>query len=89
MKQVAISMNDKSHAETSHFCGEANTAQDVIKFRDIRLTKNAQKAFFTRELNALTACKKAFLLKPEYGLNKDDLIIIVVDANLGRRRRGR
>lgn len=82
MRQVAISMHDKSHAETHHFCSQANQAQDLVKFRTIFLTPKRQMLFCREQLEAQRACRRAFSLKLKYRLKAGDIITVVVDADL-------
>lgn len=82
MRAVAISMHDKSHAETHHFCLQANQAQALVQFRTVFLTPRRQKLFHREQLEAQRACTDAFSLKSKYGLKTEDIVVVVVDADV-------
>ena len=82
MREVAISMNSKCHAETHYFVTQANLAQQNIKFRDVFIPPPKQELFASQHGDDRDAFIKAFALKQELNLRPEDILIVVVDGNL-------
>jgi hypothetical protein len=62
MRQIAISMHDRFHAEIHHFCALANEGQSVLGFRHVFVPPDQQEPFAKQQLRAEEACERAFLL---------------------------
>lgn len=82
MTTIAISMHPKFRADVRDFCFEATEAQQNIKFRPITIQPERWRLFSGRAIGAESIFKDVFSLKPVYGLGTEDIVILLVDANL-------
>jgi hypothetical protein len=82
MREIAISMHDECYAEITHFCTEANQAQNLIKFRSIKMKPSHERISRRRRIHGETELGRIFGLKQMYRLGNDDIVVVVVGGNL-------
>jgi hypothetical protein len=87
MRTIAISMHDRTHEMTHHFCLEASKVVPEhepwpLEFVDRRLPDLAKQITTAPEVVAETALPVLGRLKREIGLGDDDLLVVLVEGNL-------
>lgn len=82
MRTVAISMHDKFRADVKDFCFEANEAQQLVKFRPVTIQRESRHLFSSKTIRAEEVFKDVFSLKAAHRLAKEDILVLLCDANL-------
>src|SRR5437870_1818564 len=79
-RTIAISMHDHAHAETHYLCEEANRIQNVLRFRDVYLDRDALTT--DERVNGPAALRHFHGLKAAHGFEADDVLAAVVQGNV-------
>lgn len=82
MTTVAIPMHNKFRADVKDFCFEANEAQHLIKFRPLTIQGESRRLFSSKTIRAEGIFKDVFSLKAAHRLAKEDILILLCNANL-------
>lgn len=82
MQTVVISTHDKAHEEIFHFVEAANEAQKDINFRRVLLKEEDRRLISRSPLDAIEACRMVFAFKGARRLDRQDVVIGVIDGNL-------
>jgi hypothetical protein len=80
MKTVALSMHDRSHAETHYLCEQGNRAQSFVKFRDVFF--GGDPLTTAPRVHVVEALRHFHSRKGEFGLGPQDILVAVVEGNL-------